>query len=91
MLGLCGNPKARNLFEIVESLQESEGLQFEVRPRSATALTGVEPHPMTSPTAEANGYEGRSRKALVARGLCNRSRLRARLRNTTLIVAESSQ
>lgn len=33
MLGPRGNPQARNLFEIVKYLQESEGVQFEVRPR----------------------------------------------------------
>ena len=32
-----------------------------------------------------------SRNTLEARGLCNRSRLRARLRNTTFIVAESAR
>ena len=37
MLGPRGNPQARNLFEIVKYLQESEGVQFEVRPTRATA------------------------------------------------------
>ena len=35
MLGPRGNPQARNLFAIVKYLQESEGVQFELRPRSA--------------------------------------------------------
>jgi hypothetical protein len=33
MLGPSGNPQARNLFEIVKYLQETEGVHFEVRPR----------------------------------------------------------
>jgi hypothetical protein len=35
MLGPHGNPQAKNLFEIVKYLQETEGVQFEVRPRGA--------------------------------------------------------
>ena len=30
MLGPRGNPQARNLFEIIDQLQKSEGLQFKV-------------------------------------------------------------
>ncbi|MGC1107645.1 MAG: hypothetical protein WA876_14020, partial [Candidatus Acidiferrales bacterium] len=37
MLGPHGNPQARNLFEIVKFLQETEGVQFEVRPRRAAS------------------------------------------------------
>lgn len=33
MLGPQGNPQARNLFEIVKYIQETEGVQFEVRPK----------------------------------------------------------
>jgi hypothetical protein len=32
MLGPRGNPQARNLFQIVAYLQESEGVRFELRP-----------------------------------------------------------
>ena len=39
MLGPHGNPQARNLFEIVKHLQETEGVQFEVRPRRAASRT----------------------------------------------------
>ncbi len=39
MLGPHGNPQARNLFEIVKYLQESEGVQFEVRPKRAASRT----------------------------------------------------
>jgi DNA-binding phage protein len=39
MLGPHGNPQANNLFEIVKYLQETEGVQFEVRPRRATSRT----------------------------------------------------
>jgi hypothetical protein len=37
MLGPHGNPQAKNLFEIVKYLQETEGVQFEVRPRRAAS------------------------------------------------------
>jgi DNA-binding phage protein len=33
MLGPSGNPQARNLFEIVAYLQQTEGLRFELRQR----------------------------------------------------------
>jgi DNA-binding phage protein len=39
MLGPHGNPQAKNLFEIVKYLQETEGIQFEVRPRRAASRT----------------------------------------------------
>ena len=39
MLGPQGNPQAKNLFEIVKYLQETEGVQFEVRPRRAASRT----------------------------------------------------
>jgi hypothetical protein len=39
MLGPHGNLQARNLFEIVKYLQETEGVQFEVRPRRAASRT----------------------------------------------------
>jgi DNA-binding phage protein len=39
MLGPHGNPQAKNLFEIVKYLQETEGVQFEVRPRRAASRT----------------------------------------------------
>ncbi|HEX5424060.1 MAG TPA: hypothetical protein VFW94_10960 [Candidatus Acidoferrales bacterium] len=35
MLGPHGNPQAKNLFEIVKYLQETEGVRFELRPRRA--------------------------------------------------------
>jgi DNA-binding phage protein len=35
MFGPNGNPTARNLFEIVAYLQQSEGVRFEVRPARA--------------------------------------------------------
>ena len=35
MLGPRGNPQARNLFEIVAYLQQTEGVQFELRPTRA--------------------------------------------------------
>ena len=35
MLGPRGNPQARNLFEIVRYLQETEDIRFEVRPTRA--------------------------------------------------------
>ena len=38
VLGPRGNPQ-RNLFEIVNYLQETEGVQFEVRPRRAASRT----------------------------------------------------
>jgi DNA-binding phage protein len=37
MLGPHGNPQARNLFEIVAFLQESEGVRFEVRSARGSA------------------------------------------------------
>jgi DNA-binding phage protein len=37
MLGPRGNPQARNLFEIVAYLQESEGVRFEVRSARGSA------------------------------------------------------
>lgn len=37
MLGPGGNPRARNLFEVVKYLQEAEGVRFEVRPKRAGA------------------------------------------------------
>jgi hypothetical protein len=47
MLGLRGNPQARNFFEIVKYLQETEGVQFEVRPRRAASrakrTSGISP------------------------------------------------
>lgn len=39
MLGPRGNPQARNLFEIVKYLQETEGVQLEVRPWRAASCT----------------------------------------------------
>jgi hypothetical protein len=51
MLGPRGNPQARNLFEIVKYLQETEGVQFEVRPRRRALRTKrtelPAPHRMT--------------------------------------------
>jgi hypothetical protein len=45
MLGPRGNPQARNLFEIVRYLQESEGVRFEIRPtRTATVRAKRRPH-----------------------------------------------
>jgi hypothetical protein len=38
MLGPRGNPQARNLFEIVRYLQESEGVRFELRPTRTSAV-----------------------------------------------------
>ncbi|HXU20203.1 MAG TPA: transcriptional regulator [Verrucomicrobiae bacterium] len=39
MLGQRGNPQARNLFEIVKYLQETEGVQFEVWPKRVGSRT----------------------------------------------------
>ena len=39
MLGPHGHPQAKNLFEIVKYFQETEGVQFEVRPRRAASST----------------------------------------------------
>ncbi len=39
MLGPNGNPQARNLFEIVASLQDAEGVRFEVRSARAALRT----------------------------------------------------
>jgi hypothetical protein len=48
MLGPRGNPQAKNLFEIVKYLQETEGVQFEVRPRRAASRTEVLATPRTA-------------------------------------------
>lgn len=45
MLGLRGNPQARNLFEIVRYLQDAEGVRFEVRPRRVGSRTKRKPLP----------------------------------------------
>jgi hypothetical protein len=34
MLGPSGNPRARNLFEIVRVLQRREGVRFEIKARA---------------------------------------------------------
>lgn len=41
MLGPGGNPRARNLFKIVAFLQESEGVHFELRPRTGSAPKAI--------------------------------------------------
>jgi hypothetical protein len=43
MLGPRGNPQARNLFEILSYLQQSEGVRFEVRPARAALRTKQRP------------------------------------------------
>jgi DNA-binding phage protein len=39
MLGPRGNPQARNLFEIVAYLQQTEGVRFEVRSKRSASVT----------------------------------------------------
>ena len=43
MLGPCGNPQARNLFEIVAYLQHAEGVRFEIRSTRAALRTKRRP------------------------------------------------